>query len=247
MNPTSLPPSAERASSLPITAPLTLGQRVWKGFGGTPWWRLVVGALIVLTAVALFTVPFDSIRLSQQLTTPAARQAFRLAVQKQALERARTGMLSFRLFVNDPGVDKDIDRAILEIENAITAERHEVTVGSAAEIKALVDSQREDVKKASRALEMAAAKLRTNTDASENEANVEALSNKAEALQNSVEQLQALQTHAKEFADAEKDARASTAGNSERTKITINLFGRPDPPSNALSPLSPLQIGRAHV
>ena len=240
MNPTSLPPSAERASSLPITAPLTLGQRVWKGFGGTPWWRLVVGALIVLTAVALFTVPFDSIRLSQQLMTPAARQAFRLAVQKQALERARTGMLSFRLFVNDPGVDKDIDRAILEIENAITAERHEVTVGSAAEIKALVDSQREDVKKASRALEMAAAKLRANTDAVDNEANVEALSNKAEALQNSVEQLQDLQTHAKEFADAEKDAQSSVAGKGDSTKITINLFGPPGKPIVGITPISPL-------
>ena len=63
-----------------LPAPASLGQRAWKGFGGTPWWRLILGGLIVLVSVALFTLPFDSLRLSQQLKSPAARQAFKFAV-----------------------------------------------------------------------------------------------------------------------------------------------------------------------
>ncbi len=246
MNP-SMPPTAVTASAAaPPAAALgasaavlpSLGQRVWKGFGGTPWWRLILGGLIVLISVALFTLPFDSIRLSQQLKTPAARQAFKFAVQKQVLERARTGLISVSMFTNDPSVDKDIDRAIGDLESAMNTERHEVTVSSVAELKELVDSQREDVKRASRALEQAAAKLRSNSDAADNEANVEALSNKAEALQNSVEQLQDLQTHAREFAETIKEAHSSAP-----PKITINLFGRPGQAVVGVPPIPPLPPG----
>ena len=150
--------AAATPASASLPAPASLGQRVWKGFGGTPWWRLILGGLIVLVSVALFTLPFDSIRLSQQLKSPAARQAFKFAVQKQVLERARAGLVGVRIFTNDPAVDKDIDRAIGDIESALSAERHQVTVSSAAELTALVDSQREDIKKASRALEQMAAR-----------------------------------------------------------------------------------------
>ena len=220
--------AAPAVASLP--APASLGQRAWKGFGGTPWWRLILGGLIVLVSVALFTLPFDSIRLSQQLKSPAARQAFKFAVQKQVLERARAGLVGVRIFTNDPAVDKDIDRAIGDIESALSAERHQVTVSSAAELTALVDSQREDIKKASRALEQMAAKLRANPDAADSEANVEALSSKAEALQNSVEQLQELQAHAREFADAAKDTNNGSKGDSNGQKITLNLFGHAGQP-----------------
>ncbi len=239
--PAASPPAAALGASVVVLP--SLGQRVWKGFGGTPWWRLILGGLIVLISVALFTLPFDSIRLSQQLKTPAARQAFKFAVQKQVLERARTGLISVSMFTNDPSVDKDIDRAIGDLESAMNTERHAVTVSSVAELKALVDNQREDVKKASRALEQAAAKLRSNSDAADNEANVEALSTKAEALQNSVEQLQELQTHAREFAETIKDAHGSGAGNSDGPKITINLFGRPGQAVVGMPPIPPLPPG----
>ena len=229
--------AAATSASASLLAPASLGQRVWKGFGRTPWWRLILGALIVLISVALFTLPFDSIRLSQQLKSPAARQAFKFAVQKQVLERARAGLVGVRIFTNDPAVDKDIDRAIGDIESALSAERHQVTVSSAAELTALVDSQREDIKKASRALEQMAAKLRANPDAADSEANVEALSSKAEALQNSVEQLQELQAHAKEFADTAKHP------NNDGQKITINLFGRAGQPVIGITPIPPLPSG----
>ena len=230
--------SAAVATVAPLTAPLSLGQRLWKGLGRTPWWRLVVGGLIVLIAVALLAVPFASIQLSQKSKTPAARQAFKNAVQKQLLERARSGLLSFRVFVDDPSANKDFDRAILEIENAITTERHEVTVGSAAELKALVDTQREDVKNTSRTLEQLAAKLRANPDATDAEANVEGLSAKLEALQDSVEQLQTLQSRTKEF-DASVDPSASSTGD---RKITINLFGRGGQPLIDLSDTAMIPI-----
>ena len=224
------------ASAASAVAPASLGQRVWKGFGRAPWWRLILGGLIVLIAVALFTVPFASINLSQHLKSPAHRQAFKFAVQKQVLERARTGLMGVRVFTDDPTVDKDIDRAISEIESAMATERHEVTVHNAAELKALVDTQREDVKKASRTLEQIAAKLRANPDSADSEANAESLSSKVEALQNSVEQLQELQSRTKEIV-------ASGRGVNEQ-KITINLLGRARPPQVALSdaPMIPIPI-----
>ena len=54
---TPAPPVAPERPISPVAS--TLGQRIWKGFGGTPWWRLILGGLIVLIAVGFFTLPFD--------------------------------------------------------------------------------------------------------------------------------------------------------------------------------------------
>ena len=151
-------------STPPITVPPPLGQRMWKGFGGTPWWRLVVGGLIVLVAVALFTVPFDSLRLQPMLKSPAAKQAFKFAVQKQVLERARSGLLGFRALADDPVAVKEIDEAISEVERELSAPKHEVVVKSVSELQTLINAQQEDIKRTSRALEQVAGKLRGNGD-----------------------------------------------------------------------------------
>ena len=186
MNSTSLPPSAERVAPLPTTVPLTTGQRVWKSFGGTPWWRLVVGGLIVLISVALFTVPFDSIRLEQRLKTASARQEFKFAVQKQVLERARSGLLGVRALANDPETVKEIGDALGDIERDLAAPKHEVVVKNATELQTLIDSQREEIKKNSRALEQITSKLRGKLDEPDATTNIEQLATKLESLQDSV-------------------------------------------------------------
>ncbi len=219
MNSTPLPSVPERISapSTP-TAPATRSQRVWKGFGGTPWWRLVVGGLIVLISVALFTVPFDSLRLEQALKSAAARQEFRLAVQKQVLERARSGLLGFRSLANDPSAVKEIGDAIGDIERELAAPKHDVVVKNVAELTALIEAQREEIKRSSRALEQAAGKLRGTADAPDATEQIELLATKLEALQESVSQLQEMQSRAGEFDE-------DTGGKSDKT-ITFSLFGK---------------------
>ena len=218
MNSTSVPSNAERVAPLPITAPPTLGQRVWKGFGGTPWWRLVVGGLIVLVAVALFTVPFDSLRLQPMLKSAGAKQAFKFAVQKQVLERARSGLLSFRAITNDPASVKEIDDAIGEVERELSVPRREVVVKSVAELQTLINAQQDDIKKTSRALDQEAGKLTGNNDSPEATNNIEQFATKLEALQDSVSQLHEMQGRISEF--------AIEAGGTTDKVITFNVFGK---------------------
>jgi len=214
--------------AIPVPPPLEplapLSQRIWKGFGSTPWWRLILGGLIVLISVALFTVPFDSIRLQQVLKTPAARQELKFAVQKQVLERARSGLIGFRAISDDPSAVKEIDDAISDIERELGTPRQAIVVKNAAELKALIETQRDDIKKNSRALEQLAAKLRANADASDAGSNVDQLSDKLDTLQESVEQLQEMQSRAREF-DASAGRPDSKDGKNDTT-ITFNLFGK---------------------
>ena len=225
MSSTSLPPSAERtvapstASALP-----TMSRRVWKGFGSTPWWRLIVGGLIVLIAVAIFTVPFDSIRLEQRLNSTVARQAFKFAVQKQVLERARSGLVGVRVIANDPVAVREIGDAIADIERELAAPKHEVVVKNVGELQTLIDAQRDDIRKSSHALEQITAKLRGKLDAPDATANVEQLASKLEALQESVSQLQEMQSRVGEFETVPNGKLADKARN-EKT-ITFSVFGK---------------------
>ena len=216
-------PTGDRVTPPPLAVevPPPLGQRLWKGFGSTPWWRLIVGGLIVLISMALFTVPFDSLRLQQVLKTPAARQEIKFAVQKQVLERARSGLVGFRSIADDPSAVKEIDDAISDIERELSVPKHEVVVKNAAELKALIDTQREDIKKNSRALEQLAAKLRGNLDGEEASTNLEQLNSKLEVLQQSVDQLQEIQGRAAEF-----DAAVAGKSGTTDAHITISLFGK---------------------
>ncbi len=201
-----------------IIVPPTLGQRGWKRFGSTPWWRLVLGGVIVLLAVALFTVPFDSLRLQPMLKSPAAKQAFKFAVQKQFLERARSGLLSFRAITNDPVSVKEIDDAIGEVERELSAPKHQVVVKNVTELQALINAQQDEIKKTSSALEQVAGKLRGNNDSPDAINNIELFATKLEALQESVSQLQEMQSRISEF-DADVE------GSKDKT-ITISVFGK---------------------
>jgi TM2 domain-containing membrane protein YozV len=231
-SPTPTPPlSADRPATVQASsAPPTIGRRVWKGFGGTPWWRLVLGGLIVLIAVAMLTVPFDAIRLQQRLKSPAEKQAFKLAVQRQVLDRARFGALGFRTLLNDPAAAKEINDAIGDIERELATPKHDVVIKNVTELKALIDTQKDEIRKTARAIDQFVAKPRAsvsvnagatataNTADADSEANVELLANKVERLQESVQQLQEMQSRKSDFDDA------SATGEPDKT-ITVSLFG----------------------
>ena len=229
MNSSSTPSSASVAAerpSLPV-APPPLGQRIWKGFGGTPWWRLILGGLIVLIAVGLFTLPFDSIRLKQQLKSATAQQEFKYAIQKQVLERARTGLIGFRFIADDPIVVREIDDAIADIDRERASPSHEVTVKSAAELKALIESQQDQIRQGSRALEQAALKLRSNIDSPDATDKIEQLATKIESLQENIEQLKELQSHTEAFApSADNKVGAKSLDGKDAVTVTFNLFGK---------------------
>lgn len=212
---------------------------MWKGFGSTPWWRLIVGGLIVLVAMAMFTVPFDSIRLQQQLKSPAARQEFKFAVQKQVLERARTGLLGMRVIASDPTTVRDLDNAISEVERELGTSKREITLNSAAELKALIEAQRDVVKRDSRALEQLAARLRADPSSVDSESGVDTLNGKIEALQHSVEQLQELQSRAKEVAADAADAAEAAAAAEKAAKAPAAASA--DPFDKAI-PKAPKQV-----
>lgn len=208
-------------------APASTGQRLWKGFGSTPWWRLIFGGLIVLVAVALFTLPFDSVRLAQKHTSPAARQEFKVAIQRQVLERARTGLVGVRIIAADTETLKEIDNAIEEVTREISSERQEVTLDNVADLRRLIEAQRDVVSKATRAVADATTKLRTAPESSDSDAQFEALNTRIEAMQRSVEQLHELQNRAREIAREKAD---DGQANTKTTKITVTLdtkFGLP--------------------
>lgn len=220
-SPTQQPPPLPPPTAAPTPAPVS--RRLWKGFGSTPWWRLIFGGLIVLISVALFALPFDSMRLAREHTTPAARQEFKVAAQKQVLERARTGLLSVRIIADDAATLKEIDAAIDDVTREISSARQEVTLGSVGDLKRLIDAQRDVVNKATRAVTDATAKLRATPDAADAESAYEAFNTKMEAMQHSVEQLRELQERAKELAKTEPANGTPSTANS---KITVTLDGK---------------------
>ena len=232
MNSSSTPSAASVATerpSLPV-APPPLGQRIWKGFGGTPWWRLILGGLIVLIAVGLFTLPFDSIRLKQQLKSATAQQEFKFAIQKQVLERARTGLIGFRFIADDPVVVREIDEVIADIDRERSSPSHEITVKSAAELKALIETQQDQIKLGTRALEQAALKLRSNIDSADATDKIEQLATKIESLQENIEQLKELQSHTEAFASSADNKagakREDGKDGKDAVTVTFNLFGK---------------------
>lgn len=208
-------PSQTTAQS---TAAPTLGQRVWKGFGGTPWWRLIVGGLIVLLAVAIFAMPIDSLRLAPTLTTAAAKQAFMVAKQKQIVQSFRSGLLAIRAISNDPIDVRQIDEAIGEAERELSAPKHDVVVKSADELKKLISDQKDEIKASSRALEQAAAKLRGEGNGADAMASVEQLATKIEGLQESIDQLQEMQSRVSDFERIKEGEKGAS--------ISFSLFGK---------------------
>ncbi len=140
------------------------GNRVWRGFGTTPWWRLVAGGMIVILGTFMLAVPFDSIRMAKNIRSQAAKDALRNSMQLEVLERARGGLVIARsLAVGDVQV-AEIDNAISEIERElakpIARERFEGTLG---ELTRKIEAQRTKRDDALRRLNETASKLAQST------------------------------------------------------------------------------------
>lgn len=140
------------------------GNRVWRAFGTTPWWRLVAGGMIVILGTCLLAVPFDSIRIAKKIHSQAAKDALRNSMQLEVLERARGGLVIARsLAVGDVQV-AEIDNAISEIERElakpIARERFEGTLG---ELSKKIEAQRAKRDDALRRLNETASKLAQST------------------------------------------------------------------------------------
>jgi TM2 domain-containing membrane protein YozV len=138
-----LPPESSIAATPAGQRVQSWGNRAWRAFGATPWWRLVAGGLIVIIGTLLLAVPFDSIRMANKIRSQAAKEALRTSLQHEVLERARGGLLVARsLAVGDEQV-AEIDSAIADIDREIAKpvgpERFE---GSLNELRAKIDQQR---------------------------------------------------------------------------------------------------------
>ena len=197
-----------------------LGTRLWKHFGSTPWWRLVLGGLIVLAAVAALTLPIASIRLQQRLTSDAARQEFKFAVQQEILQLTRSGLVSIKLIASDPATARDVDSALGDVERELRANKSEITLSGLAELNALIARERDAVRRDSAALSsyVAGLDLAPGTPASDEQ--LAALNERVAALQRSVEQLEEFQERAREIAASRPTDKAATAP----TKITVSVF-----------------------
>ena len=178
----------------------------------------MVGGLIVLISMVLFTMPFDSLRLQSTLQSVTAKKAFNVAVQKQFLERARSGLLSFRAITNDPVSVKEIDDAIGEIERELSVPKREIVVKSVAELQTLINAQQDDIKKTTRTLEQLAGKLTGGNDSPEATHSIEQFATQLEALQDSVSQLQEMQVNLSEFGTVADGAKGKV--------ITFNVLGK---------------------
>ena len=137
-----------------------------------------------------------------------------------------------RSLANDPETVKEIGDALGDIERDLAAPKHEVVVKNAAELQALIDSQREEIKKSSRALEQITSKLRGKLDAPDATTNIEQIATKLEALQDSVSQLQEMQSRADDF-ETEPNEKVGDKATGEKTDdkasektITFSVFGK---------------------
>jgi len=88
----------------------------------TPWWAIVVGGLVALFALVLFTVPIQVIRLHGSGSTPQERRAIEreinLAFGDRALNFAENVVLAMRQRSTDTLRQRELDHALAEIARA---------------------------------------------------------------------------------------------------------------------------------
>jgi TM2 domain-containing membrane protein YozV/signal transduction histidine kinase len=138
-----LPPEAPLAASPAGRQVQSWGNRAWRRFGTTAWWRLVVGGLIVLLGTILLAIPFDSFRMANKIRSQAAKDALRTSLQHEVLERARSGLIVVRSFASNGDELSEIDSAISEIDRDLAKPlAQERFLGSLGELQVKIDRQR---------------------------------------------------------------------------------------------------------
>ncbi|MEN9397356.1 MAG: hypothetical protein RLZ81_1886 [Pseudomonadota bacterium] len=147
----------------------------------TPWWGLILGGMVTLAMLVLFTLPIHVIRLSDSGATPAENRAIQreinLAFGDRALNLARGVVSAMRERATEPERQRELNRALAEIERA----RQEM-VRAQSEVNDVVRES---------AREAAQSALETATDAAESalEAAVEARQSVEEAKSDALDRL----------------------------------------------------------
>jgi TM2 domain-containing membrane protein YozV/two-component sensor histidine kinase len=161
-----LPPPSPVAATPAGQRVQSWGNRVWRAFGTTPWWRLVAGGLIVILGTLLLAVPFDSIRMANKIRSQAAKDALRTSLQHEVLERARGGLIVARSLAVGNEQVAEIDDAIAEIDREIAKpvgpERFEGTLNALREKLEAQRAKRDDALKRLNESATKLAQARTN-------------------------------------------------------------------------------------
>ncbi len=219
------------------------GNRVWRAFGTTPWWRLVAGGLIVILGTLLLAVPFDSIRMANKIRSQAAKDALRTALQHEVLERARGGLVVARSFATDDSQVAEIDAAIADIEREIAkplaVERFQGTLDELAVKIAKQTAKRDEALK--RLSELAAGAGKGNADVTER---LRELTDEIESMSESIQSLeeQRVEKEAERARAAAERARLESkraATESERAAKQLGGDIKPTPPTAPTPPKAP--------
>jgi TM2 domain-containing membrane protein YozV len=231
------------------------GNRAWRAFGATPWWRLVLGGLIVIIGAILLAIPFDSFRIANKIRSQAAKDALRTSLQHEVLERARGGLLIARSLAMGDEQVAEIDSAIAEIDREISkpigSERFE---GSLNELQSKIDAQRAKRNEALQRLNDAATKLAQGKEDNKIDLaetireitdEIESLNETLVALEEQRIEKEAQRTEQEAERAAREAERAAEEASRRsatppRTQKSPNAPGAPSAPKAAPAPIAPL-------
>jgi hypothetical protein len=200
----------------------------------TPWWGVILGGILVLVGLVLFTLPIQVIRLSESGNTPEERRAIEreinLAFGDKALNFAEGVVHTMRERATDPDRQRELDKALAEMARA----RQELTVAQGD----ISRSARESAKEAAdMAMETAIEAAQSGLDAA-----VEAREAIEEAKNDALEKLRDrgldVSATAKSFDDMLKSARDNekSARDSLDAIRSVQKQG-----ANAVTPVAPVK------
>src|SRR4051794_15821075 len=88
----------------------------------TPWWGLLVGGLLVLVTLVMFSIPIHLLRLPDSAKTPEERSAIKreinIAFGDRALDVAEAVVGSMKARTTDPDRRRELERALTEMARA---------------------------------------------------------------------------------------------------------------------------------
>ncbi len=214
-------------AAAPLIPPLSLGSRAWRAFGATPWWRLVAGGMLVIVSTFLLMLPFDTMRMANRIRSEVGKEALKISMQREVLERARGGLLVVRGLTQDDEAVAEIDSTIAEIEQEMSKPIIESFDGDAEQLRKEIQTLRKEAEIKSRELsaaanKMAAGALSGNPTSSEK---IEELSSELAALTSRLNQLVRQQKSMPKSSGSE-DKKSSNSESIESGKFTINVEGK---------------------
>ncbi|TAG47965.1 MAG: NINE protein [Betaproteobacteria bacterium] len=161
--PSGLPPQPPLPPSPPAVAPIvvrpTFGARLWRGFGATPWWRLIFGGLLIIVASIALMVPYDTMVLANRIRSDIGKDALKISLQREVLERARGGLLVVRSLAADEDTVAEIDSTIAELNHEISKPLVDQFDGDVDQLRIEIATLRTEAKRKTETLSKAASKI----------------------------------------------------------------------------------------